>query len=99
MEQTDNALMNDTQDRLPKPNIKTSYHADWSNSDKEKDNQARAPITKTPKNDSQPSTSYAREDTPLRRPNTHPKCLTFGRGNIAPLANRKKDFYGMQTWT
>ena len=31
---------------------------------------------------------YASEPTPLRRPNTYPKVLTFGRGNIAPLSNR-----------
>ena len=85
MEQIDNALMNDTQDRPPKPSRKMSYHSDWSDSDNKKDNQARAPITNTPKNDSQPSTSYAREDT-LLRPNTYPKVLTFGRGKIALLA-------------
>ena len=71
--------MNDTQDRPPKPSRKMSYHSEWSNSDNEKDNQARLPITNTPKNDSQPSTSYAREDALLRRPNTHPNILTFGR--------------------
>ena len=83
----DNAPINDTQDRPPKPSRRPSYHSDWSDSDNDKDNQARAPITSTPEKNPQPSTSYAREDAPLRRPNTYPKVLTFGRGNMAPLAS------------
>ena len=73
MLQTDNAPINDTQDRPPKPSRRPSYHSDWSDSDNNKDIQARAPITSTPKKNPQPSTSYAREDTPLRGPNTYPE--------------------------
>ena len=42
--QMDNAPMNDTQDRPPKPSREMSYHSDWSDSDNEKDSLARAPI-------------------------------------------------------
>ena len=78
----------DTQNRPPKPNRKMPDNSDWSNSKNEKDNQARVPTLKTPPQSPQPSTSfasYASESTPLRRPNTYPKALTFDRGKIAPL--------------
>ena len=83
----DNAPINDTQDRPPKPSRRPSYHSDLSDSNNNKGNQARAPITSTPKKNPQPSTSYAREDAPLRRSNTYPKVLTFGRGNMALQAS------------
>ena len=66
-------------------------NSDWSNPENQRDNQARAPILKTPPQSPQPSTSFASfasEATPLRRPNTYPKVLTFGRDIIAPLTNR-----------
>ena len=65
--------------------------SDWSDSENEKDNQARAPILKRPPQSPQSSTSftsYASEAIPLRRPNTYLKVITFGRGKIAPFANR-----------
>ena len=64
-----------------------SYHSDWSDLDNDKDSQAQAPCTSAPRQDPQPTTSHTRTDAPLKRPNTHPKALIFGRGNIAPLAN------------
>ena len=88
--QMDNAPINDTQDRPPTQCRMLSYHPDWSDSDNDKDNQARAPIAYTPVKNPQPSTSYVREEAPLRRPNTYPKVLTFGRGNMAPLASWNK---------
>ena len=80
----------DTQNRPPKPNRRMPPNSDWSNSESEKDDQARAPIPKTPSQNQQGTSfaSYASEATPLRRANTYPKVLTFGRGNIAPLTNR-----------
>ena len=66
----------DTQNRPPKPNRKVPDNSDWSNSETKKDNQARAPILKTPPQSPQPSTSFAlypSEATPLRKPNTYPK--------------------------
>ena len=45
------------------------------------------PPTSAPRQDPQPASSHTRTDALLRRPNTHPKALTFGRGNMAPLAN------------
>ena len=78
----------ETYERLPKPDRRTPIPSDWSNSDDRKDDQARAPIAKTIPQDPQPSTSvgtYASET--LRRPNTCPKVLTFGRGKLAPLGS------------
>ena len=80
--------MTETQERPPKPDRRTPIPSDWSNSDGVKDNQARAPIAKTIPQDPQPSTlfgTYARET--LRRPNTCPKVLTFGKGKLAPLVS------------
>ena len=59
------------------------YHSDWSDDEDSKDNQARVPIAKTVPQRPQPSTSSGT----LRKPKTYPKVLTFGRGNMAPLAN------------
>ena len=83
----DNASIGNSQDRPPKPRQRPSYHSDWSDSDDDKDSQAQTPPTNAPKQDPQPTTCCARTDTPLRRPNSHPKALTFGRGDMAPLAN------------
>ena len=60
--------------------------SDWSNSDDGKDDQARVPITKTVPQDPQQSMPFGAyvSDT-LRRPNTYPKVLTFGRGKLIPL--------------
>ena len=88
LEQTDNPSTHDSQDRLPKPGRRPSYHSDWSDDEDGKDNQARAPIAKPVPQKPQPSTSsgtHANET--LRKPNTYPKALTFGRGKMAPLAN------------
>ena len=49
----------ETQNRPPKPNRKMLYHSEWSDSKNEKDNQARAPIPKTPPQSPQASTSFA----------------------------------------
>ena len=84
LEQMDNASIHDSQDRPPKQSRRPSYHSDWSDSDNDKDSQAWVPSTRQ---DPQPTISCARTDNPLRRPNTYPKVLTFGRGNMAPLAN------------
>ena len=72
------------QDRPPKPSRRLCYHSDWSDSDDDKDNQARAPITSTPDKNPEPKTSCKERMHPLRRPDTYPKVLTFGRGNMAP---------------
>ena len=80
MEQMDNAPVKEIQDRHPKPSRRPSYHSDWSDSDNDKDNQAKAPLTSThEKKDPQPSTSHTRENAPLGIPNTYPKVLPFGR--------------------
>ena len=79
----DNPSAHDTQDRPPKPNRKPSYHSDWSDDEDGKDNQARAPIAKSMPLRPQPSIS----SSILRKPKTYPKVLTFGRGNMASLAN------------
>ena len=84
LEQMDNASLHDSQDRPPKPSRRPFYHSDWSDFNNDKDSQAWAPPTRQ---DPQHTTSCTRTDTPLRRPNTYPKVLTFGRGNMAPLAN------------
>ena len=76
----------ETQVRPPKPSGGTSILSDWSD-DNGKDDQARTPIAKPVPQDPQPSTSFGTRET-LRRPNTYPKVLTFGRGNLAPLASR-----------
>ena len=84
--QMDNMI--ETQERPPKPDRRTPIPSDWSNSDDGKDDQAKAPIAKTIPQDPQLSTSfgtYASET--LRRPNTCPKVLTFGRGKLAPLGS------------
>ena len=54
-----------------------------------------APIAKPVSQKPQPSTSsgtHANET--LRKPNTYPKALTFGRGNMAPLTNGFTMRYG-----
>ena len=79
--------MTETQVKPPRPSRRTPIPSDWSDDDG-KDDQARAPIAKPVPQDPQPSTSfgtYARKT--LRRPNTYPKVLTFGRGKLAPLAS------------
>ena len=86
LEQMDNTSIHDSQDRPPKPSRRPFYHSDWSDSD-DKDSQAQDHPPNTPKQDPQPTTSQARTDAPLRRPNTHPKVLTFGRVNMASLTN------------
>ena len=78
--------MTETQVRPPRPTRRIPILSDWS--DDGKDDQAKAAIAKPVPQDPQPSTSigtYA-SDT-LRRPNTYPKVLTFGRGKLAPLAS------------
>ena len=87
MGQMDSTPIRNAQDRPPKPSRRPSYHSDWNDSDGNKDNQARAPITSTPEKNPQPRASYVRENTPLARPNTYPKVFTFGRGNMAPLGS------------
>ena len=82
------------EDQAPKqhkpqePFRKIDHNSDWSGIDYGKDNQARSnPIDIQ---DPQPSTSYARDSTPLRWPNTYPKVLNLGRGRgkgIFPLGN------------
>ena len=79
--------MTETQVRPPKPSRRTPIPSDWSDDDGKVD-QTRAPIAKPMPQDPQPSTSFdASASQTLRRPNTHPKVLTFGRGKLAPLAS------------
>ena len=79
--------MTETQVRPPKLSRRTPIPSDWSDGDG-KDNQARAPIAKPVPQDPQPSTSFgAYASETLRRPNTYPKVLTFGRGKLVPLAS------------
>ena len=55
------------QPRLPKPCRKINKKSDWSDSEDEKDDQARSnPIDITSMQDPQPRTSYARDSDPLR---------------------------------
>ena len=82
-EQMDNPSTDDCQDRPPKPSRRPSDHSDYSDDEDSKDNQARAPIAKPMLQNPQPSTSSGT----LRKPNTYPKVLAFGRGVMAPLAN------------
>ena len=77
-----------SQDRPPKPSRRPSYHSDWSDDEDSKDNQTRAPTANPVPQKPQPSTSSGTcANETLRKPNTYPKALTFGRGNMAPLAN------------
>ena len=83
---------------LPRPqqtHININVRSDWSDSDDDKDNQARGrpdvvDITSDQELDidKQPSTSNPSTSTPLRKLNTYPKVLSFGRcrGKF-PLAN------------
>ena len=74
---------------------KINMRSDWSNSDDSKDNQVRGkPVVVDITSDhdmdmdQQPSTSNPSTSTSLRRPNTYPKVLSFGRGRGKfPLAN------------
>ena len=70
------------------------HHSDWSDDEDSEDNQARATIAKPMLQNPQPSKSSGT----LRKPNTYPKVLTFGRGVMAPLS--QWIHYGMwtQTW-
>ena len=78
--------MIETQVRPPKPS-RTPIPSDWDDDDG-KDDQARDPIAKPVLQDPQPSTSFGTyASLALRRPNTYPKVLTFGRGKLAPLAS------------
>ena len=79
----DNPSTHESQDRPPKPSRRPSYHSDWSDDEDGSDNRARAPIAKTMPQRPQPNISSGT----LRKPNTYPKALTFGRGNMATLAN------------
>ena len=77
----------ETQVRPLKPSRRTPIPSDWSDDDG-KDDQDRAPIAKPVLQDPKPSTSFAAYGSQtLRRPNTYPKVLTFGRGRLAPLAS------------
>ena len=71
-----------------RPSRRTPIPSDWSDDDDGKDDQARAPIAKPIPQDAQPSTLIGTSTSQtLRRPNTYPKVLTFGRGKLAPLAS------------
>ena len=88
LEQMDNTSMHDSQDRPPRPSRRTPIPSDWSDDEDGKDNQARAPIAKPVPQESQPSTSSdTHVSETLRKSNTYPKVLTFGRGKLVPLAN------------
>ena len=64
-----------------KPCRNIDHKSDWSDSEDDKDDQAKSnPIDIPPTQDPQPSTSYASESTLLRCPNTYPKVLNLGRG-------------------
>ena len=79
--------MTETQVRPPRPSRRTPIPSDWSDDDG-KDDQARGPIAKPIPQDPQPSTSFdTYANQTLRRPNTYPKVLTFGRGKLVPLAS------------
>ena len=80
--------IHDSQDIPPKPSRRPSYNSDCSDDEDGKDNQARASIAKPVSQKPQPSTSSGTHTNEiLRKSNTYPKALTFGRGNMAPLAN------------
>ena len=88
LEQMDNTSIHDSQDRPPRPSRRTPIPSDWSDHEDSKDNLARAPIAKPVPQEPQPSTSSGTcASETLRKPNTHPKVLTFGRGKLVPLAN------------
>ena len=79
--------MTETQVRPPKPSRRTPIPSDWSDGDG-KDDQARPPIAKPVPQDPQPSTSFGTYPSQtLKRPDTYPKVLTFGRGKLVPLAS------------
>ena len=87
LEQMDNTSIHDSQDRPPTPSRGNPITSDWSDDDR-KDDQARASIAKPTPQDLQTSTSFGTgTNETLRRPNTYPKVLTFGRGKLVPLAS------------
>ena len=68
---------------------KINVRSNWSDSDNDKDSQARnKPIVYGITSDQETDTVQLIATAPLRRPNTWPKVLTCGRGReIFPLAN------------
>ena len=78
------------QPKPQKPCRQINHNSDWSDIDDGKDDQARSnPIDVQ---DTQPSTSYARDSAPLRQPNTFPKVLNLGR-------SRDKGKFPLANWT